>query len=288
MNRMFGSDQSSDGSAANRRSGSKLASGVRSKKPASGSASETTSRRPLAGQVDQPDAGQVAARGQGGDGLQRAEARPRGARAVRLRDEVPGAEVPLVVPGAAGAGQDAGQALAVQVGPLVPAAVQPFREVGLAVRVEGEHLLPDQRLAVLELGRRHRRDGQAAVPPVGGLGDRDQERIARVAGVGRSLLVGVSQVERPDQAVSARRELAGEVVEEQEPLDPPVGADLEARAVGGERIGPHRPGAVSPPAPAASSRDRRSRARPGTSSRRGTRPAWRPSSQGSTARRSRT
>ena len=48
MNRTFGSDQSSDGSAANRRKGSKSASAVRSKKPASGSSSDTTSRRPLA------------------------------------------------------------------------------------------------------------------------------------------------------------------------------------------------------------------------------------------------
>ena len=62
---------------------------VRSKKPASGSASDTTSRRPLADRSISRTPDRSLREGKAGDGLQRAETRPRGGRAVRLRDKVP-------------------------------------------------------------------------------------------------------------------------------------------------------------------------------------------------------
>ncbi len=245
MNLMFGSDQSSTGSAANRCMGSKSASSVRSKKPGSGPARSTTSRRPLPDRSSSRTPARSAAGRQGSDGLQRPEARPGRQGPVRLRYQVAGTEIPLVVPAVSGIAEDPGQALAVQVGPAEGGAVEPFRQVGLARRIQGEHVRLYLRLAVAELQRRHGPGDQALVAlPVAGLRHRDHEGVDRAAGVGRRLLVGVGQVHRPDEAVRAGRRLGREVVEQQQPLDSPVGPDLEAGAVGRERVGAQRPGLV--------------------------------------------
>ena len=104
---------------------------------------------PAAGQVEQPDPGQP---GAGRQVRRPVSSGPKLARAAtvpsRLRDQVGGAEVALVVPGAVGGAQDPGQALAVEIGPPVAAAVQPFGQVGLAAGVQGQDGRLDLRLAV--------------------------------------------------------------------------------------------------------------------------------------------
>ena len=99
-----------------------------------------------------------------------------------------GAEVALVEPGARLLGEDAGDALAVQVGPLVGRAVQADGQVLQACRIDLFHRVLDDGLGVLELDRRQAAlQVAAAFALVAGLGDGAQEGVDGVAGVARDL-----------------------------------------------------------------------------------------------------
>ncbi len=156
---------------------------------------------------------------------------------------VNGAEVALVEPRPALLGQDAGHALAVQVGPLVTT-VQPGGQVLQAGPV---YLLDDalhHRPGVLKGQRRQAALAVAGpVAPVAGLGDGQQAGVDRVAGGVGGLLVGVGEVGGAHQAVGQHVRLVGEVVEQQHAPAEAVGAHLEAGAIGREGVVAARPGA---------------------------------------------
>ena len=202
----------------------------------------------VAGQVHE-----LRAAGQGEVGLGRNQLHRRKLR-FDVRRAVAGfavdrAEVALVEPGAGLLGQDAGDALAVQVGPLVGCAIQPDGQVLQAFGIHLLHRVLHDGLGVFELDRR-----QAALqiavglPFVAGLSDREQERVdggARIVGV---LLVGVGEVGGAHEAVVAHASFAIEMVEHQDALAQAVGAHLEAGAVGREGVGTAKPGVfMSPP-----------------------------------------
>ena len=183
------------------------------------------------GQVQMPVAGQVeqllprlapGRRGLGGEHLRRREPAP--------------AEVVLVVPGTALPGQDAGQALPVQVHPLVVRAVHADGQVRQRLLAEGVDLGADHVWAVAQLERGQRRPVVAAFPaPISSVGDRGHRCHAAAAGA------DVAHVGGGHQAVRADARLVREVVEHQHPAAPAVGPQLEAGPVGGEWVAAHRP-----------------------------------------------
>jgi hypothetical protein len=147
----------------------------------------------------------------------------------------------------------------VQVDPLVVGPVQTLRQ---RRGVELVHLVGDRRAGVLELGRRQRplevdgvpvrvgRHGRVAhvAVPAGVAQERAEARAALVCEllVDRPLWteVGVVQLDGGDEPVVAGlagREV-GDVVEQQHPGAPAVGADLEPGSVRRERVRPRGPG----------------------------------------------
>ena len=181
----------------------------------------------------------------------------------------PPAQVALVEPGAGLLGQDAGDALAVQVDPLVGRAVEAGGQVLQACRVHLENLILDGCLAVLELERRQRLlevggvldavahdHGLGVVPHVAGLRDRANERGEAGAALMGELVfdrdglrvveVGVVELGGAHQAVVAllARGQVGNVMEHQDAAAAAIGAHLEAGAVGGEGVGANGPGLV--------------------------------------------
>ncbi len=114
------------------------------------------------------------------------------------------AEVALVEPGAGLLGEDAGDAFAVQIGPLVGRAVHADGQVLQALGVHLLHRVLHDGLGVFELDRRQAALQIAAVVPlVAGLGDGAQEGVDGVAGVGGVLLVGIGEVGGAHQAIVA-------------------------------------------------------------------------------------
>src|SRR6266540_1508668 len=150
------------------------------------------------------------------------------------------AEVALVEPGAGLLGEYAGDALAVQVCPLIACAVHASGEILQAFGVDLLDFVLHDRLAVYELDW-----GQAAfeiviaVMLVAGLGDGAQDGVDRLAGVGRRLLVRVSEISGANKAVISLLLAAWtirNVVEHQHALAEAVGAHFKARPIGGEWI----------------------------------------------------
>ena len=124
-----------------------------------------------------------------------------------------------------------------QVGPAVGAAVQADGQVLEALRIHLLHRVLHDGLGVFELdGRQAALVVAAVVAAIAGLGDRAQEGVDGVADVGGIDFVRVGEVGRAHQAVALHARLAREVVEHQHALAQARGADLEAGAVGGERV----------------------------------------------------
>ena len=152
------------------------------------------------------------------------------------RPEATFAQVGLVPPRVGVGDQHAGDALAVEVGPLVSGRTQPCREVRNAVRVDLAHLGVQQCGRVPELhGWQRANQIAVAVAPVAALGHRGEERAGRT---GRR----VAEVGRAHEAVLAHPVLGREVVEHQHPTAQPVGPYARSRR-GTRRTG--RPGTAA-------------------------------------------
>ena len=147
------------------------------------------------------------------------------------------AEVALVEPAAGLFGEDAGDAFAVQIGPLVGGAVHADGQVLQAVGIDLLHRILHDGLGVFELDRRQTALEIAAVLPlVAGLGDGAQEGVNGVACAGRVLLVGISEVGGAHQAIAPDARLTCEMMEHQHPLAQAGSAHLKSRSVAGEWV----------------------------------------------------
>ena len=148
-----------------------------------------------------------------------------------------GTDVALVEPGAGLLGEDAGDAFAVEVGPLVGSAVHSDRQVFQARGVDLLHRVLHDGLGVFVLERRQAALQIAAVVAlIARLSDGAQKGVDGVAGAGGILLVRIGEVGGAHQAIVADVRLTREMMEHQHPLAEAAGAHLKARAVGGEGV----------------------------------------------------
>ncbi|RAO11355.1 hypothetical protein GUI43_03272 [Micromonospora noduli] len=151
------------------------------------------------------------------------------------RADPAGAEVRPVVEGTLVPGQHPGEPFPVQVHPQLGPPVHAGRQVLQAAPLQFPGGRRDGGRCVFE---GHRGQCGAGVPATGGRG---VAALGHLDQGGQHRPGGVSQLHRADQAVRAHLRLVREVVEHQDPAAQPVGADLESRAVGGERVRPAGP-----------------------------------------------
>ncbi len=152
----------------------------------------------------------------------------------------------LVIPAPSLTGENTRNAFPIQVHPLIDSIIQALGQILQTLPIQRLHLVVDSCFAVFEL---QRREGflDVAIPVhsiVPGLDNRKQARIDGITGVGGILLVGIGEVGGTHQAIisSSTAGRMGEMMEHEHPLAQPVGAHLEAGAIGRERIGADGPG----------------------------------------------
>ena len=178
---------------------------------------------------DEPGGGKV--RGTGVPGQRRAGQSPGGRRD---RIGVKAAQVALVEPALSLLGQDARDALAVQVQPLVLRAVEPYRQILQAFGVDEMDRLVHPGPAVLEFERGERPLGvglPVALPDIAALRGRGE--------IGDDGARVVLQVGGADEAGGVAQLL--EVVEDQHPPAQSLGSDLETGPKAGEGVGSRCP-----------------------------------------------
>src|SRR6266571_3027046 len=151
--------------------------------------------------------------------------------------EAPVAETGLVVPGIPLFGEDARDAFAVQIDPLILRPIESVRKVLQTVGIDLPDFVAHLDLRVFELDGWHRLLEIAAVRSTdkAALGHGGDERCDR------ALLI--LELGRPDQVVG-RSEFGCEVMKHQRPAAQAVGADFEPGSVDGEGILAYVPGAV--------------------------------------------
>ena len=152
------------------------------------------------------------------------------------------AEIALVEPCVDLFCQDAGYALAMEVGPPPCRAIQSCRQILQARRIHLFHGVLHLRFRILELERREAAFQIAAIIElVAALRNFAEECVYGIASVSWLLLVRVGKVRRAHQAVLADPWLIGEVVKHQDTLAEPCGANFEGGTIGRKGIGSEIP-----------------------------------------------